>query len=791
MKPIIALLFVSILTISCTKKESRTTTLLDYIPNNPSVVLHAKNIATLTKELNESELIKQFNNTKTYKKVKHDFQFLNSIESDNSIIISYAEVGKSLEYLFTINTKNTLNKLALQTEKNNYNNTNYHKLKNQNAFSIVLDSTIVVTSSEILMENLIRNRNSNIRYSNKSLLKLFETANTDKTTAFINLENKPSFFTSVFPTNYLGTNDWVSAEITNDDGLSINGIGTNVKTAHSIASKLLNATTEKSTITQIIPSNFTKLTSYNFNELKLESPFKNFNELSDNCTEITSFSDGKNNLCAFKLLNNNITDNLIEHSTYRNYTIYKNEYYKIPASICKPQPVFACSIADFALFSDSLESIQNCISHHQNKTTLSNLQAYSENSEELLTEAHITQTTTVNPLLKRLANSLNDQSIATVKLTSFPLAMHQITYEDNYIQFNSVLKKVTPKKNTATITQIANITLDAPILSEIQWVTNHRTKEKELLVQDADNKLYLISNKGTIVWKKQLNSKIQGKAIQVDLYKNRKLQLAFTTQNEFMILDRNGNLVEPFYKKFDKVDLLPLSVFDYDNNRNYRFLITQQNKLFMFDNKFKPLKGFEFTTTKSNVIESPKHIRIGTKDYIIVAEKNGKLHILNRQGKNRTNVKNTFNFSSNTSLERFNNSLLFKNNTNEITQVNIATGVISKLDILQGNQSYYCVKNKLTVKLEDQNLSIKKNTIELDLGNYTRPKVFYINNKFYVTITDVDTQKVYLFNSNATLLDKFPVYGLSTAEITNMDKDRKLEFAVKGDANAILIYKMY
>ena len=791
MKPIIALLFVSILTISCTKKESRTTTLLDYIPNNPSVVLHAKNITTLTKELNESELIKQFNNTKTYKKVKHDFQFLNSIESDNSIIISYAEVGKSLEYLFTINSKNTLNKLALQAEKNNYNNTNYHKLKNQNAFNIVLDSTIVVTSSEILMENLIRNRNSNIRYSNKSLLKLFETANTNKTTAFINLENKPSFFTSVFPTNYLGTNDWVSAEITNDDGLSINGIGTNVKTAHSIASKLLNATTEKSTITQIIPSNFTKLTSYNFNELKLESPFKNFNELSDNCTEITSFSDGKNNLCAFKLLNNNITNNLIEHSTYRNYIIYKNEYYKIPASICKPQPVFACSIADFELFSDSLESIQNCISHHQNNTTLSNLQAYSENSEELLTEAHITQTTTIKPLLKKLANSLNDQSIATVKLTSFPLAMHQITYEDNYIQFNSVLKKITPKKNTATITQIANITLDAPILSEIQWVTNHRTKEKELLVQDADNKLYLISNKGTIVWKKQLNSKIQGKAIQVDLYKNRKLQLAFTTQNEFMILDRNGNLVEPFYKKFDKADLLPLSVFDYDNNRNYRFLITQQNKLFMFDNKFKPLKGFEFTTTKSNVLESPKHIRIGTKDYIIVAEKNGKLHILNRQGKNRTNVKNTFDFSSNTSLERFNNSLLFKNNTNEITQVNIATGAISKLDILQGNQSYYCVKNKLTVKLEDQNLSIKKNTIELDLGNYTRPKVFYINNKFYVTITDVDTQKVYLFNSNATLLDKFPVYGLSTAEITNMDKDRKLEFAVKGDANAILIYKMY
>ena len=49
--------------------------------------------------------------------------------------------------------------------------------------------------------------------------------------------------------------------------------------------------------------------------------------------------------------------------------------------------------------------------------------------------------------------------------------MHQITYEDTYIQFNSVLKKITKQKNTTSVSQIASITLDANLATNIQWVT--------------------------------------------------------------------------------------------------------------------------------------------------------------------------------------------------------------------------------------------------------------------------------------------------------------------------------
>lgn len=786
------ILFITIISLfSCTEEKTRINTLTDFIPNNPSIVISAPSIHNLQNELESNVFIKSFNKTTTYQNLKNDFSFCDDIKSDNNILISYATVGKNLEYLFSINTKNTENNLNVSTETKSYNNVSYQQLKNKKAYTITIDSTIVVSSSAILLENLIRNNKDNIRYSNKSFDKLHGTSNNSKITAFLNNEKQPDFLNSVFPIHFLGKTDWTSIELNNENGLLLNGVATNTSASHNFASKLLKAKTEDSGISKIIPLNYTTYTSYNFEELiDFNSQFENFNELIDNCTEVVSFNDGKSSLCAFKLLNTEVSENFIEDNSYRNNTIYKNSYFKIPATICNPQPEFACYIDEFLIFSNSIESLQNCISHYQNKTTLYNQHYFKENTDALLRESHIINNNKINILKNKLAIALDDKSISKVKLTNYPLVIHQITYEDNYIQFNSVIKKTSKQKVKPTVSQLASITLPTNIASTLQWVTNHRTKEKELVVQDKNNTLYLISNKGTILWKKQLDGRIQGEIKQIDLFKNRKLQLAFTTNNEFLVLDRNGKIVDQFHKKYNDENLLPLAVFDYDNNRNYRFIITQGNKLTMYDNAFKLVKGFKFTKTKSTVLQTPKHVRIGTKDYIIVPETGGKLHILDRQGKSRTKVNTKFSFDSN-GISYYKNTIVFKDLKNTIQSINITSGKVSKLDILQGNNhNSFNHKSELKVKLEDNNLSIKDKTIELDYGNYTAPKVIYINKKYYISTTDLDSQKVYLYDSNASLLDKFPVYGQSAIELTNMDKDAKLEFAVKGEANSILIYKM-
>ena len=55
--------------------------------------------------------------------------------------------------------------------------------------------------------------------------------------------------------------------------------------------------------------------------------------------------------------------------------------------------------------------------------------------------------------------------------------------------------------------------------------------------------------------------------------------MAFRTPDRFIILDRNGKIVSPFNIKLPNDMPQYLSIFDYDGNRNYRFLLNHGKKL--------------------------------------------------------------------------------------------------------------------------------------------------------------------------------------------------------------------
>ena len=87
-------------------------------------------------------------------------------------------------------------------------------------------------------------------------------------------------------------------------------------------------------------------------------------------------------------------------------------------------------------------------------------------------------------------------------------------------------------------------------------------------------------------------------------------------------------------------------------------------------------------------------------------------------------------------------------------------------------------------------MSINGKKANLDYGLYTSPQLIEANNTYYIAITDTQTSKVYLFDTNANLIEGFPVYGNSVVDIANMDNRGKLELVVKGEDNSVLIYQM-
>lgn len=87
-------------------------------------------------------------------------------------------------------------------------------------------------------------------------------------------------------------------------------------------------------------------------------------------------------------------------------------------------------------------------------------------------------------------------------------------------------------------------------------------------------------------------------------------------------------------------------------------------------------------------------------------------------------------------------------------------------------------------------LNMKGKEVTLDYGLYTAPRIFYVNDKIYVAVTDTQAQRVFIFDSNADLLPNFPVYGTSQIDLNNADTDSNVEFVVQGEENEILLYKM-
>ena len=208
----------------------------------------------------------------------------------------------------------------------------------------------------------------------------------------------------------------------------------------------------------------------------------------------------------------------------------------------------------------------------------------------------------------------------------------------------------------------------------------------------------------------------------------------------------------------------------------------------MYDNKGRSVKGFDFDKAEDQILHPPKHIRIGRKDYIVIAEEGGKIDILSRTGKIRVKVKEDVIFSDNQWFE-YNGAFVSTNEKGQLVTIS-ENEKISREDLDLSENHKITATEKTFVSLSENRLKIKDNTATLDFGLYTAPQIFYINNKIYVSVTDLQTHKVYLFDSNAELIPGFPVYGNSMVDMANADADSAPELVVQGDEDSVLIYEV-
>ncbi|MFH0757763.1 MAG: hypothetical protein V2B15_10790 [Bacteroidota bacterium] len=187
--------------------------------------------------------------------------------------------------------------------------------------------------------------------------------------------------------------------------------------------------------------------------------------------------------------------------------------------------------------------------------------------------------------------------------------------------------------------------MDSTAVIKPALVINHNTQEKEIFVQDAFNKIYLINSTGRILWERKLEEPVMGGVYQVDFYKNGRLQYLFNTADQLHLIDRNGNYVERYPVSLRAAATAPLALFDYDNSRDYRiFLASEDRQIYVYNIESNLVSGWKFGRSESIVTKAPQHFRLSDKDYIVFSDQN-RSYFLDRQGKERVKPKQRVVFS--------------------------------------------------------------------------------------------------------------------------------------------------
>ena len=795
MKKILLILF-TLSIINCENSYEKKTNLIDLVPTNPLLLI-------------KYESLKDYKSETFYKNFKSVLGFNHDSISNNFIekpvLISYHNIGKNnLKHVLFTETKNVIKQKNESTEDSiNYNGYIIKKLKKNNKLYYFTEKNgVYIESTEkLLIENSLRNSNHISSDVESDFEKLYKSSSSnisllfsDELKKYIDIPKLLDFY------NISHISDWIQFDVDfNKNQLTLHGL---LFKKDSIPRKINKISDIEPTITdiiQIVPNNFIEFERYAYNHLEYLKNLESTNsidkiELIKNDSlfydifEIGSIVLNKDSISTFSFNNKNLLNLKIQQNTERSYTYRNNKIYKLSQSLFNPNTLddfyksldknYLTILNDILILSQNKVAIETMILNFSNNSVINDLSKFKEIFLKIPKKSNYLKVYN----LEKFSDGLSEKF--EISKEDFPYWISHLIIDNELIHKTHIVSKTERKIKSSGVNLLFNFKLQSSVHLKPRIVTNYVTKEKEIITQDDLNNLYLISNKGELIWKKQLESKVIGEISQIDLYKNGRLQYAFETEKSLMILDKNGKIVKKLNHK--KISKQGLAVFDYDKLNKYRFLIDRDGRIEMLDVDFKTVRGFNKNNIRSQITNLPKHFRIGSKDYLIINTKK-RLYITDRRGNVRVKVPETLKVSSKEIFVN-KNSFITIDKSNNLVRINL-NGKVSIKPLPLETPYLITANNNILATISENILTINENVIELPFGNYTNPKILTDIKQNYVSITDKDQDKIYLFDSKSKLVSDFPVFGTSLIDFSINKKKEKMITSL-GEPNEILVYSI-
>lgn len=479
-----------------------------------------------------------------------------------------------------------------------------------------------------------------------------------------------------------------------------------------------------------------------------------------------------------------------------------------PALGVQLEDPFYAVFNDHVIFAPSQSAMEIYLQYLQGDRTLAKDLAFSEFIENLsssftvLSYKHLHRKAEsafpengLNPflLLEKNEKQLKNVEACAIQLTTTGSSF----YTNVFLNYNPSWQDADENAWTAQ--------LDAEPQTTPQFVSNHVSGEMEIIVQDREDQLYLFNAVGKRLFKREIAEPIESSIVQVDAYKNKKLQYVFNTKNFIYLIDRDGNDVDGFPIELPSPAETRLSVIEYDGKRDYRLLIACKNKrIYNYSVQGKKVSGWKHNKVSNLTVHPFKHILVDRKDYLVTGEDNGKIHLLDRRGKNRVKVERYVDVSEKNELQAFASKdtrsagVYITDDNGSIQHISL-NGKVNTIDLGKFSKQHQFFVDDLNSDGLPEFIFYDLNMLQV----FSQKKEKLFEQRIAPSATELqivelsdghkgigfcfkDSEQLVLYDHNGNMADGFPVSGNSSFSLAYINGKRTLVGAGIGNTLTIV-----
>jgi len=453
-------------------------------------------------------------------------------------------------------------------------------------------------------------------------------------------------------------------------------------------------------------------------------------------------------------------------------------------------------IKDYMVFSPELSLLQSVTSDFINEQTLSSSSEYVKITEKISSESNFLLY--INPLkaLNIPELYLNEKWLARYKAQNFLLSLGPMAFQMTN-NINTMYGELIVQHNMVkahTLQKIWEYELDTIGICKPFMVINHNNNKPELLLMDAQNKLYLISADGQLIWKKEIGSRLVGNIYMIDFFNNKKYQFLFATETHLHCIDRLGRNVGNYPIRLGATAATGIFLYKPLRGNLKYFIGTNNQAVYGYDISGKPLNGWNLKKVDDNLAFMPGSVVAASREFFYALTKKGTIYVWDSKGNPVVNAlatsatfKNPFYSHSGIDFEdtylisadtNGNTWKIFLNKKKEVTQLaKWSSGVwYHFLDINHDKKQEQFYIDHSTVAIYEQEGKITS-SFKIEVISDVLPDFYEMNDEFFFTVYSFTEAQLYFYNVNGIAVRNFPVQCSAFYGFYDLNLDKELDLA--------------